>query len=214
MQAKTLPAQARSNIGSKYTRRLRKTGLIPGVIYGHGEAPVSFAIDRHDLSVELQHGQRLLSLDLQGQVQSYLVKEVQFNHLGSEMLHIDLARVNLDELVTVAVAIELRGAPKGVGEGGVLEQIITEIEVQCLASNIPNNIRVSAAHLNVGESLTVGQLELPPGVKTKVDPSAVIATVRVVAEEIAPAVTEAAEAVEPEVITKRKTEEEEEPQEK
>lgn len=214
MDLKTLTAQHRPQTGSKYTRKLRKTGKVPGIVYGHGEDPVPFVIDYHDLSVELQHGQRLLSLDLQGQVQSFLVKDVQFDHLGSEMLHIDLARVDLNEIVTVQVALELRGVPRGAAEGGVLEQILADLEIQCLASSIPNEIRASVAGLHVGESLTVGQLELPEGVKTKVDPATVIATVRVVAEELAPAVVETTEEVEPEVITKRKVEEGEEPQEK
>ena len=209
METKTLEAERRSNTGTNCTRKLRQTNRVPGVIYGDGADGIPFSVPRHDLEVELLHGQRVLSLNLDGKTQSYLIKDIQYNHLGKEFLHIDLASVDLNETVTVKVSVELRGTPKGASEGGVLDQVLNELEVQCLASDIPGEIRASVAKLDVQESLTVADLELPEGVKTTRDPGDIVATVRVVAEEVEPTATEEEEPAAPEVITKGKVEEEE-----
>ena len=209
METKTLEAERRSNTGTNCTRKLRQTNRVPGVIYGDGADGIPFSVPRHDLEVELLHGQRVLSLNLDGKTQSYLIKDIQYNHLGKEFLHIDLASVDLNETVSVKVSVELRGTPKGASEGGVLDQVLNELEVQCLASDIPGEIRASVAKLDVQESLTVADLELPEGVKTTRDPGDIVATVRVVAEEAEPTATEEEAPAAPEVITKGKADEEE-----
>lgn len=213
-ESKTLKATRRTSLGTKHTRKLRKNDRIPGIIYGHGEPPVAFNVDRHELELEILHGHRLLTLDLEGKENSYLIKHVQYNHLGNEYLHIDLARVNLHERIKVQVAIELRGTPKGASDGGVLDQIITDLEVECLASNIPSGIKANVAALEVNESLTVGDLELPDGVTATADAGDTVATVRVIAEVASPEeTTEETEPASPEVITKGKAPEEEESKE-
>ncbi len=214
METKTLEAQRRSSMGTKHTRKLRRTDHVPGIIYGDGEGTVPFSVPRHDLEVELLHGQRVLSLNLDGKTQSYLIKDIQYDHLGKEFLHIDLAAVDLNETVTLKVSIELRGTPKGAAEGGVLDQVLNELEVQCLASSIPSKIRANVAKLDVNDSLCVGDLELPEGVETTHQPGDIVATIRVVAEEAEPAATEEEEPAAPEVISKGKVEEEEEKTEK
>lgn len=214
MERNTLEAQRRTAIGTKSTRLLRKERRVPGIIYGPKQEPVPFCVDRHDLEVELLHGQRVLSLNIEGQIQAYLIRDIQYNHLGSEFLHLDLSPINLDEKVTLKVAVELRGTPKGATEGGVLDQTLNEIEIECLASDIPTAIKASVASLDVGESLTVGDLKLPDGVSCLQEAGNIVATVRVVAEEIEATEIEEEETTAPEVITKGKADEEEDAEKK
>lgn len=215
MERNTLEAQRRTAIGTKHARLLRQEQRVPGIIYGPKQDPVPFCVDRHDLEVELLHGQRVLSLNLEGQTHAYLIRDIQYNHLGSEFLHLDLSPINLDEKVTLKVAVELRGTPKGATEGGVLDQTLNEIEIECLASDIPTAIKASVASLDVGESLTVGDLNLPDGVTCLQESGIIVATVRVVAEEIEATETEAEEeTTAPEVITKGKADEEEDAEKK
>ena len=209
MKTKTLEIQRREHTGTTYARKLRQTGRVPGIIYGQADgAAVPFSVDYHDLEVELLHGRRVLSLSLEGKTQSYLIKALQYNHLGNEYEHIDLAVVRMDEKVTLKVAIELKGTPKAAAEGRVLDQMLNEVEIECLAAEIPNVIRVSVTNLQEDESLTVGDLDLPDGVKATQDATDVVATFRTLAEEAEPAETEEEAPAAPEVITKGKTAEE------
>ncbi len=214
MERNTLEAQRRTAIGTKHARLLREEQRVPGIIYGPKQDPVPFCVDRHDLEVELLHGQRVLSLNLEGQTHAYLIRDIQYNHLGSEFLHLDLSPINLDEKVTLKVAVELRGTPKGATEGGVLDQNLNEIEIECLASDIPTAIKASVASLDVNESLTVGDLKLPDGVSCLQDTADIVATVRVIAEEIEATETDEEETTTPEVITKGKADEEEDAEKK
>lgn len=214
MERNTLEAQRRTATGTKHARMLRQEQRVPGIIYGPKQDPVPFCVDRHDLEVELLHGQRVLSLNLEGQTHAYLIRDIQYNHLGSEFLHLDLSPINLDEKVTLKVAVELRGTPKGATEGGVLDQNLNEIEIECLASDIPTAIKASVANLDVNESLTVGDLKLPDGVACLQQAGDIVATVRVIAEEIEATETEEEETTAPEVITKGKADEEEDAEKK
>ncbi len=209
METKTLEIRRREQTGTTYARKLRQAGRVPGIIYSHEDAAtVPFSVGYHDLEVELLRGRRVLSLSLEGQTQSYLIKELQYNHLGNEYEHIDLASVKMDEKVTLKVAIELKGTPKAAAEGRVLEQVLNEVEIECLASDIPNVIRVTVTNLEESESLTVGDLDLPDGVKAMQDATDVVATFRTVAEEAEPTETAEEAPAAPEVITKGKADEE------
>src|ERR1700760_1286171 len=133
-------AKSRKELGSRANKRLRDTGFIPGVIYGHKEAVVPVTLPRKELAEHLAHGAHLFDVSLDGKSEKVLVKEVQFDHLGLEVLHVDFARVSLDEKVEVTVPLELKGTPKGEAEGAVLQQIISELEIECLVTDIPQNI--------------------------------------------------------------------------
>ena len=106
----------------------------------------------------MAHGAHLVNLDVQGKVQPCLIKDAQYDHLGAELVHLDLARVDLNETVKVHVTLELRGTPKGAAEGGQLRQEMMELEVECLVTNIPENIRVSVADLALNQVLYVKDL--------------------------------------------------------
>ena len=201
-----LQISRRDKVGSRHSRRLRQQGLVPAVIYGHGEATMSVAIPRPEIERAIQHGERLLKGNLEGGEQNFLVKDVQYDHMGVVILHVDLTRVRLDEKVKVSVPIVLRGTPVGVQtEDGVLSQNLKQLEVECLVMAIPEDIRVPVAGMHVNDVLRVANLTLPEGVRALNDPETVVAAVSVVKEEVvAPAAAVAAEGevatTEPEVI--------------
>src|SRR4051794_39020196 len=199
-QTANISAKPRSELGSRANKRLRDSGQIPGVIYGHKEAVVTVTLPKKDVVGHLNRGAHLFDLSVDGKSEKVLVKEVQYDHLGLEVLHVDFARVSLDEKVELTVPLELKGTPKGEAEGGVLQQILSDLEIECLVTDIPAAIKVNVDHLGVNDSLHVSDLKLPDGVKALQDGDLIVATVKVIAEE---ATAEAEGTAEPEVIGKK-----------
>src|SRR5439155_11337521 len=128
-------------LGSRANKRLRDAGFVPGVIYGHKEAVVPVTLPKKELVNQINSGAHLFDVSVDGKSEKVLVKEVQYDHLGIEVLHIDFARVSLDEKVTLTIPLELKGEPKGEADGGVLTQVISELEIECLVTDIPDVIR-------------------------------------------------------------------------
>jgi len=190
---------------------MRATGRLPAIIYGHGEAPESVSLAHHEVEVALAHGARTLQVELNGTVKPYLIKAAQYDHLATNLVHLDLARVDLHERVKVRVGIEPRGIAKGIHDGGVLDQQMAQIEVECVVTEIPGTLHPLVTHLALGDSLLVKDLQLPPGVVALADPNERIATVRLLAAEVvapvAPIEGEAAATAEPERIGRIKKEE-------
>jgi len=207
--SETLTATVREQLGTKHTRRLRRAGQIPAVLYGHGKANVNLALPLTEVHAALRHGAHLV--DVKGAVSdSALIREVQWDALGAEILHLDLTRVSADESVVVSVAVELRGEAPGTKEGGVLDHHTYEIEIECLARAIPDKIEVSINSLHVGDSITVADLGLPETAKVLSDPEGIVVQcVEATLEEEEEAVPGAAEH-EPEVIGRQAEEEESE----
>jgi large subunit ribosomal protein L25 len=214
MEIAKLRGQARQPGGRSANRRLRKRGLVPAVIYGHEEESETVALSRHDLLLALEHLQHVVSLDIDGRRSRYLIKDVQYDHLRKDPIHVDLMRVDPNERVHVKVPVELKGEPHGVHEGGVLVQVIADLEVECLLLKIPEVIRPDVAHLGVGQMLHVKEIELPADVEALHDPEDIIATVRAKRGVLAEAEEGEAEQVseeagkEPEVIGRTAKEEE------
>lgn len=204
-----LRASTRTQIGSRRARQLRQKGLIPGIIYGHEEPPEAITLSEHDLELAVLHGERILEIDVEGKLQNVLVKDVQWDTFGHEVLHVDLCRVRLDERVELTVPVVLRGTPAGAADGGVLQQTLAEVEIECLVTAIPEELRVPVTALRVGDSLHLRDIPLPDGCELLGEPDTMVCTVRVVAE-VAEAPEEEAEAGEPEVIGERKEEGQEE----
>ena len=199
-----LKAETRSELGTRKARALRGQGMIPGVVYGHGKGNVAVSLNRHDIDLAVNHGQRLLELDLGGEQENVLVKDVQWDTFGQVILHVDLTRVDLHERVKVTVPIVLRGTPAGMADGGVLQQTASEVEIECMVQSIPEEIRAIINDLQVGDSLRMSDLSLPEGATLVGDSEARVCTVEVLAEEEeAPAAEEAAQ---PEVIGEKKEE--------
>ncbi|MCF7958147.1 MAG: 50S ribosomal protein L25 [Phycisphaerae bacterium] len=178
-----LKAEKRDELGTKAARRQRANGLVPVVIYGHKKAPQSILLNYHDLAMEIQHHHRLLDVDIDGTVEKLLIKDIQYDYLGDTIVHLDLTRVNIDERVTVTVSVELKGIPAGTNEGGVLEQTLTEVELECLAFSIPESIKANVKEMAIGDALKAGDLVLPSGATLITDPENRIATVKVIVEK-------------------------------
>lgn len=210
----TFKAELRKLGGKRSARKIRADGRIPAIIYGHGETPMAVSLVMHDVNFALHHGAHVVNVDVDGGRMQCLIKDVQYGHLGDNLLHLDLTRVDLSERVRVTVGIELKGTPKGTSEGGLLDQPLTEVEIECLVTEIPEVLRPNISELHIGDSLCVRDLELPPSGKPVSNPEEVVATVRALAvsKDAEGEEGEAAEATsaEPEVIGKDKEQEDSE----
>ena len=207
-----LVAQKREERGSQAARRLRRQGLIPAVVYGHKEATLSLSLSAEEVENAIRHGVRVVDLQAGGKEEKALIRDVQWDHMGKEILHVDFTRVAVDERIIVTVPLELRGTAPGVTAGGVLDQPIHTLSVECLAISIPDSIRVPIGELQIDGVIHVRDLVLPPGVKAMADPDAIVVhvTQKMEEPEAAAAPVEVPEQAEPEVIGRpAKTEEEE-----
>jgi large subunit ribosomal protein L25 len=203
-------AKPRQGRGSSAARRLRRQGMVPVVLYGHQQETVSLALSAEEVEKALRHGVHVVDLQLDGNTEKALIKDVQWDHLGRDIVHVDFARVSEDERVVVTVPLEIRGTPAGLSEGGVLDQPLHTLEVECPVVAVPDSIRVNVSELKIGQAIHVRELVLPPNVRAIVNPETVVVhvTMKQVEAEVvaAPAAPEAAE---PEIIGRPKVEEEE-----
>ena len=202
-----IKATTRKETGSRQVKKLRAKGLTPAIIYGRGEQPAQVTISERDLELALHHGERLLEVDIDGVIQNALVKDVQYDTFGHFVQHVDLLRVSLTDRVEVEVRVVLRGTPKGLALGGVLNQITGDVKIECPVAAIPDEIRVMVTDLGLDESLHLRDVPLPEGVVLLGDPDAVLCQCTEVAEEVVVPV-EGEEVPEPEVIGAKEEEEE------
>ncbi len=210
-EAVSLATEPRTGTGSRIASKLRKKGRIPAVIYGHKEAVVAVTVDAKELhrAIILQHA-RVLDLKVDNKVETVLIRELQWDHLGSEMIHVDFARVSKDERVRVTVPVKLKNAPKSMG-GGVLDQPFHQIHIECLAIAIPDEITIDITSLTLGAPIHVSDLVLPDGVKVLESPEGVVVQLKLPGAEAVVATTPLdAAATGPEVIKKEKKVEDEE----
>ena len=183
MNELTLEVHKRDDHGTNANRRLRGSGLIPGVVYGGGKEPVSISIPKRTFLDLVRHGtgeNSLFLLQLAGsdQQRHAMVKDIQVNAVSREVLHVDFLRVLMDKAVRVAVAVELSGTPHGVKtEGGVLDFVTREVEVECLPGDIPEHLTLDVGELHIGQHLEASALLLPAGIKLVTDGEVVIASV-------------------------------------
>jgi large subunit ribosomal protein L25 len=169
-----LTVQHRSTRGKRNARRLRKAGSLPAVLYGHGEKSVSLALPTEQFEAALRHRAKVVQLsgDAEGRA---LIQELQWDTFSTRVLHVDLMRVAADERVTLVVPIELRGSAPGEREGGVVEHLLHEIEVETTVDTIPERLHVNVNSLELHGSLSTSDIEdLPPGAKILVDEPQVI----------------------------------------
>jgi len=160
--AEVLNVESRDQIGTTASRRLRSSGRVPAVLYGHGQETTHLSIAERDVKSLLRHHSKTVTLA--GDVkETALVRDVQFDPLGIEVLHLDLLRVNLKETVDVTVPVRLQGDAPGLREGGMLLENLHEVQVRCSAGAIPEEVVLNVGELHVGGSLTAADLELPEG---------------------------------------------------
>jgi large subunit ribosomal protein L25 len=207
-------AQKRGETGKNVNRRLRRQDRIPGVVYGRQADPVTVSVSPKEIGAILRSASgenTLFDLELEGSRRKVILKEYQVEPLKGRLLHADFYEVALDQILQVSVHVEVQGTPVGVKtQGGVLDLVTRELEIECLPTDIPDKITVDVSALEIGKHLRVSDLTLPAKLKILTEPDVVI--VHVVApraeEEVAPAAAaEAAPAeagTEPEVIKKGK----------
>lgn len=204
--AEQLTVQIRETRGKKNARRLRQNGLVPAILYGHGEANVSLSVPADKIAAIVRHGSRVLTLqgDVQDQV---LIRDLQWDPFGATVLHVDFARVSAEERVIVRLPVELRGEAPGVREGGMINHVVHETEIECRVTDVPDRVVINVNQLHVGGALTIADLELPPGARVLADADLIVVQcveqVAVVEEEAPPSPAE------PEVIGRVKPEAEE-----
>src|SRR3954471_3825903 len=168
----TLKVSPRDTFGSRATRRLRKDGMVPGIVYGQGGEARPFQVPERELRNVLQEGQTLLDLEVDGsKAVPVVIKEQQHHPVRGEVTHLDCLEVRLDEEIQSEVAIELEGtedAP-GVREGGVLEHVTREITVEALPTAIPEQITVDVSAMEISDTINLASVAIPSGVKLMAD---------------------------------------------
>jgi large subunit ribosomal protein L25 len=205
-----LKADVREQAGSKQAAKVRKQGRIPAVVYGHKEKPVAVSLDAHTLVEGLHHGHRLMDVQIGKKQEKMIVKELQYDHLGRDIIHVDLMRVDVSETIRVSVPIELKGVAKGTHEGGVVEVHTDHLEVECKVTEIPKSIVVNVKEIGVGDTLHASDIELPAGVKLASSPTTLLVTCSVITAAKTTEELEAEIPAAPEVISEVKEEAEEE----
>jgi large subunit ribosomal protein L25 len=199
--------------GSRVARKLRKKGLIPAIIYGHKQAVVPVTLSRDDVWRMLKTPSHLADLDVNGTSETVLIRDVQWDHLGKEVLHLDFARVSAEEIIDTEVEFEVKGSPAGLAAGGILEHLVHSLRIKCKAGAIPESLKADVSALQVGEGIHVRDLVLPPDVTVDHDADLLLAhvVIRAVEEEPKPETAEAeAAAAQPEVIKPERKEKEKE----
>lgn len=204
--AENLKVSRREKLGGGNNRRLRKTGQVPAVLYGHGEASVALAVDVQAIMNLIRHGGKLVRL--QGDAaEGAFIKAVQWDVYGKAPIHIDLLRVSDTEKVRTMVRVELKGTAAGLTEGGIVEFFVHELEIECPAAAVPEKIVVNVNDLHLGGAIHANQVTLPEGATILGDDQAVVVhcvAPHVEGEETATAALPEPGAVEPELIRKEK----------
>lgn len=207
-KAQTLTVKRREEVGKRRNRRLRDAGNVPAVLYGHKQESQSLSVTVEEIEAVVRHGNRFV--ELKGDVnEQAFIKEVQWNTWGNQILHVDFARVSANEKINVTIPIELRGEAPGTKEGGVVKHVLHSIELECEAANIPEKIEVNINHLEFNQALHVSDLELPKGAKALVDPTLLVVSCSPQVEVSEDDATDAGDN-EPEIIGRKKAEEDEE----
>ncbi|QDT39428.1 50S ribosomal protein L25 [Stratiformator vulcanicus] len=208
--AEHLSAEPRSKTGSIAARRLRQNAQIPGNVYGHGEGSVAIAAPRDRIDHLVHGGHHIVQLELEGETQQTLLREVQWDAFGQEVLHFDLQRVSSEEKIQLEVPVVTTGEAPGVVNGGLLDVPLHSLEIECPAGQVPDQITVNINQLKIGDGIQVRDLNLPEGVSTTANPDDTVVHVlspkeMASAEDIEDVVDMA---VEPELIRKDEGDEE------
>jgi len=212
---KNVDAKPRQGGGKNDARRLRKTGMIPGVLYGAGQDSQPVSVDPKQMS-RILHSETghnsIFDLSLDGQTAKVMIVDWQYEPIKGALLHVDLKRIAMDKVLQVSVPIVLKGEAPGVKQqGGILEQILREVEIECLPADIPSHIDVDVSQLMFGQVVRVSELPHSDKVKFLTDEGQSVAHVVAVKEVVEAAPAEAAAEgaaapAEPEVIKKGKQE--------
>jgi len=203
-----LSAEKRERTGSRYAQRVRKAGRLPAIVYGHKQDPVSISIDAHSAIGSISKGEKLFELDLEGAKQHVLLKDLGYDYLGTNIIHADFSRVDLNERVDINVHIKFTGEAVGLKtSGAIMMHPNIELELNCLISNLPDHIEVDVSAMDVGDVLHATDVKLPlDTIKLVSDEDTIIAQIvmKAVQEEEGEESEVDSEGTDPEVITEKK----------
>ncbi len=213
-----IKADKRTDLGKNASGRIRRQGLVPAILYGESMDSQPLILKKKDIIeiLKSETGENtIFRVAYDSEEKDVMIKEVQIHPVTDELLHVDLIQISMDKPVRVAVPVELQGEPVGVKvEGGLVDFLLRELDIECLPREIPEAIRIDISNLHLHQSFKVMNLELPAGIKILHEPQTAIVVISSIAEEAAPATTEevveGAEMKEPEVIKKERKKEEEE----
>jgi len=214
MERHSIEAELRTKTGKGAARQIRRSGLIPGVVYGRGNDPRAIKVDPQNIE-KLLLSNAIFDLTFVGEDGKedeavVIIKDYQKDIIKRNLLHVDFQFISMDEKITVSVPMHLEGEAAGVRDGGVLQQLLREIEIDALPAEIPEEITIDISELEVGESLSVADLELPEGIDLVTGSDEVIVTVVTPTELIEEDEEEEEEEfLEPEVIGEEDEEDEE-----
>jgi large subunit ribosomal protein L25 len=205
-----LTAERRTATGRSAVRKLKAMGIVPAVIYGAKDKAEPLQVSRRDINAMLSHaaGENILvELEIAGKSRLALVQEVQHAPLGNAILHVDFHAVSMDEVIQADVPLEPTGIANGVKNmGGLLEQNLRSLAIECLPRDLPDLITVDVSALDIGDAIHVREIQLPAGVTTRVQPDLTAFSVLAPTVEEEPVVAEAEAAAGPEVIREKKEE--------
>ena len=212
MEMQQLQVKIKKDTGSLNARKNRESGLIPAILYGHKQESMMFLLNEKEFSTALSTEAKMVNLKWDGSEEIALIKDVQFDTFGRKILHVDFVRIALTEKVTTHVPVVLYGTSQGVKEGGILDHALKEVEIECLPTEIPKNIRINISELAIGKTVHISDLELPANAKVLGNPDAIVVSVHFATEEKETPEEEISS--EPEIISGRKPEKEEESENK
>jgi large subunit ribosomal protein L25 len=195
--------QKNKGTGSRVSRRLRAKGRVPAIIYGHKQAPQPISLHRDDVLRMIKVGGHVAQLNHGDGSEMVLVRDVQWDYLGKEIIHLDFARVSAEEEVETEIALDFHGTPVGLSEGGNMEVILHAVAVTCRATAIPDSIRVEVSGLHVDQGVHVRDLKLPEGVKATSDADLLLVHVVSRSAVVETTTPEGASSNEPEVIGRK-----------
>ncbi len=212
METQPLQVKIRKDTGSIKSRKNRKSGTIPAILYGHKQENLMFFLNEKEFSKILSSKVKMVNLKWDSSEETAIIKEVQFDTFGKEILHADFIRTDLTEKITTHVSIVLYGTSQGVKEGGILDHALKEIEIECLPTEIPENIRINISEVAIGDTIHIADIELPANTKALGNPDSTVVSVHYATEEKETAEEESTS--EPEIISDRKLEKDEESENK
>jgi len=178
MEQRTLTAQSRKIFGSADSRRQRRNGKIPAVIYGHAE-PIGLVIDAHEFNTKFMtiSESTIINLQVDGDSHDVLIRAYQEDTISGAITHVDFYEIERGKTLRTNVGLHLNGAAVGIREGGILESFVHELEVECLPKDLPEGIEVDISNLEIGHSIHVRNLNAPSGVQILNSPDQVICTI-------------------------------------
>jgi len=183
MERPKLKVELRNDTGKEVNKKFRREGIVPGILYSpHDKKNILLKVKREDLLKllsEKKHG--IIDLEIDDGQKNFerlaIIKDIQYNPLKRQMVHVDFYGATLKEKLTIEVRIELIGEPIGLKEGGILEVKLREVEIECLPSQVPESLKADIGHLKINDHLTVGELDIPKGIEVLIEPDRIIASV-------------------------------------